>query len=290
MKTVTKNIVEHLTSLEDRLINFLSDHSGIKRTFLPGDAIISVSGDYSFLKLSNDAVSIQDKLYKDFNKVFDIIKVLISDSPKIHIKTFDENQKTIERFILQSEMTWSKSISEAIDKSRIATKEIIKLITNLFPYSTEKTLLVVDTNSLYQLPDIECWSFSEFIKFEMIITPSVLKDLDKHKIEHRNENVRKKAIKIINKLKEYRRRGKLLDGVTVIKGKIDIRTIAIEPNFKRTLSWLDSLNEDDRLIAEFLEIMKSHGGSSVFMVTRDINLQNKCEAANLSFIEPPEET
>lgn len=288
MNTVTENITEHLIALEKRFISFLTEHSDIKRTTFPGDAFISLSGDYSFVDLNNEAISTQDRLYKDFCRVFDIIRVLISDSPKAHLKKFDKNQKVIEGYVLQTGMTWSKSIEEVKQKSQKAIKEIIELITSLFPKSTEKPILVVDTNSLYQLPDIESWSFEEFSKFELVITPSVLKDLDKHKIEHRNEDVRKKAIKIIKKLKEYRRRGKLLEGVTVIKEKISLRTVAVEPKFDSTLSWLDRSNEDDRLIAELLEIMKNHGGSSVFMVTGDINLQNKCEAADLAFIEPPE--
>ncbi len=92
---------------------------------------------------------------------------------------------------------------------------------------------------------------------------------------------------IINKLKEYRRRGKLTEGVTILKGSITLCAIATEPNFENTLKWLDKSNEDDRLIAEFLEIMRSNGGRTTILITGDINLQNKCEIANLPFIEPP---
>jgi len=41
---------------------------------------------------------------------------------------------------------------------------------------------------------------------------------------------------------------------------------------------------------EAFEIMRSNCSRPVFIVTADINLQNKCEVADFSFIEPPEET
>ncbi|MFO7789184.1 MAG: PIN domain-containing protein [Bacteroidales bacterium] len=286
MNTAIENIVDNLEKLEKRLLDFLSAHSDVKRTDYADD-VLSLSGDYTFIKLKPEAIPVQDRLYKDFNQVFNIINVLISDSPSNRLKKFKKNRNILDQCILQTGMMPLKSIEDVKATSKNAIHEIIQLITCIFPKSLEKPILVVDTNSLYQLPEIEKWTFSDFSKFELIITPSVLKDLDKHKIEHSNEVVRSKAKKIIRKLKEYRRRGKLLEGVTIVKEKISLRTIAVEPKFENTLKWLDPNNDDDRLIAELLEIIKNHGGTSVFMVTGDINLQNKCEAADLSFFEPP---
>ncbi|MEB2782576.1 PIN domain-containing protein [Algoriphagus sp. C2-6-M1] len=287
MKSFAKNITEKLKQLELKYSVFLSNHSKIKRIVFPNDGIFSGRGDYSYEGLKNEAISIQDRLYKDFCKVFEIIEVLISDSSKEHIRAFKSNKTFIENSLLQNDMTFYKSIEEVEENGVKAIEDIIELILSLYPKTIVKPILVVDTNSLYQKHEIEDWTFDDFNEFEIIITPSVLKDLDKHKVEHRNEEIRKKAIKIIKKLKEYRRRGKLIEGVTIIKGKITLRTIAVEANFDKTLKWLDSKNDDDRLIAEFLEIMKNLGNASVHLVTSDINLQNKCEAADLSFIEPP---
>ena len=72
-----------------------------------------------------------------------------------------------------------------------------------------------------------------------------------------------------------------------MKGKISIFTIATEPNFEKTLSWLDKRNDDDRLIAETLELIREYGNRPVILITSDINLQNKCEVADLVFLEPP---
>jgi hypothetical protein len=55
-----------------------------------------------------------------------------------------------------------------------------------------------------------------------------------------------------------------------------------------SLPWLDPTNDDDRLIAGLLEVMRTYPHSAVLLVTRDVNLQNKAELARVPFIEPPE--
>ena len=51
---------------------------------------------------------------------------------------------------------------------------------------------------------------------------------------------------------------------------------------------LNKENEDDRLIAETLEIMRNYCNHPVILVTSDINLQNKCDVADLAYLEPPD--
>ena len=60
-----------------------------------------------------------------------------------------------------------------------------------------------------------------------------------------------------------------------------------EPNFLNSLKWLDLQNEDDRLIAEVLELIKQNYEKNVILVTSDINLQNKCELIDIPYTEPP---
>jgi hypothetical protein len=194
MNTVTDNIVNELELLEKDLRQFLTNHSGIERIIFPHDNIISASGDYSFKKLKPEAIGLQDQLYKSFNRIFNLIEILLSDSPSKHLKTLKNCRKQIERIILQNQMTWSDSVSKAIDSSAKNFIDIKELLLTLFPKSQEWPILVIDTNAFYSNTDFEKWVFSEFQRFELIITPSVLRDLDKHKIEHRNESIRKKAI------------------------------------------------------------------------------------------------
>ncbi|ASB50422.1 hypothetical protein CDL62_15790 [Alkalitalea saponilacus] len=145
-----------------------------------------------------------------------------------------------------------------------------------------KTVIVPDTNSLIQYPEpISYKSISQSENYEFIILPTVLSELDKHKITHRNEEFRKKVTSVIKRLKGYRNQGDVLTGVTVNRN-ITLKMIATEPNFEKSLSWLDPQNNDDRIIANVLELQVSNPSDNIIFVTSDINLQNKAELANLN--------
>jgi predicted ribonuclease YlaK len=118
----------------------------------------------------------------------------------------------------------------------------------------------------------------------------VLAELDKHKVAHKNQRVRKTTESLIGRMKEYRRRGRLTDGdgVTLVRDVSRFVALAVEPDLENSLPWLDARNNDDRILASFVEVMRRYPRSPVILVTRDFNLQNKAEFARLSFVEPPD--
>jgi predicted ribonuclease YlaK len=75
--------------------------------------------------------------------------------------------------------------------------------------------------------------------------------------------------------------------VTVNK-TVTVKTMGTEPNFQKTLHWLDSGNNDDRIIASLLEVQRSNPSAIIALMISDINAQNKAEVAHLPYIEPPE--
>ena len=117
------------------------------------------------------------------------------------------------------------------------------------------------------------------------MVPTVLSELDKLKVDHRNPDVRDKAEKIIRQIKEYRRRGPLNAGVVLVENRIRRRSSAVEVRASEVLPWLDPDSADDRILASCFETMRTHSRSRVTLVTGDINLQNKAEMARLSYLD-----
>jgi predicted ribonuclease YlaK len=148
--------------------------------------------------------------------------------------------------------------------------------------------LIPDTNALIYFPDISKWTFPEMNQFTIALMPTVLEELDSLKINHNNSTVREKAEKIIRMIKGYRNRGSLTEGVNIVKNKIKLVAIPIEPNGIDTLPWIDLRNNDDRFLCSTVDFIRSHICSPVIVVSRDINLQNKCEYALIPYKEPPE--
>lgn len=151
--------------------------------------------------------------------------------------------------------------------------------------SNSDPILVPDTNALIFNPALEDWTFADPLRrFRMAITPTVLAELDLLKTR---DVVRQKAERLIRQIREYRRRGRLFDGVPLRTGVSTIFSVAAEPLMEKSLPWLDAMNRDDRLIASTIEIARRNIRAIVAIVTRDANVENKADFAGLPCVHPP---
>lgn len=289
METVIDRIRKTVTGVSSDIEELLLTKSGtheVNSNF--GDIVVlNANGDQWWNPLDDEGRKIQSKVYGEYNKFSSLMAVLLRDQPKKSQREFEKAKKTIFKIIEQDGVTYHKDMKEALKSALNALEQQINEITSLYSFK-KATIFVPDTNALISNPSIESWQFSETDKFEIILTSTVLSELDHLKIYHGNQAVREKAQTIIRKIKEYRRRGDLNNGVPIISGKITISAMALEPKFEETLPWFDPENNDDRVLASFIEIMRNHLDSPVILVTNDINLQNKADYANIPFLEPPE--
>ncbi len=252
---------------------------------LPG--IITIKpGDYYWKELSLEGKQIQSKLHNDYEQFSSIIRTLLCKQIKQIRISFEDYDKSIRSIIEQQGRTYESSKVPFLNEAIRLIDEQISLLQTIYGERAGSTIIVPDTNALIYNPSLEDWTFDNIPKFELILTSTVLEELDKLKT-YKNDNVKEKAERLINRLKGYRTRGRLLDGIPLRKGISSLRTIALEPDFNNTLPWLSSDNKDDRILASFIEIIRHHLHSEVLLCTRDINLQNKADYARLPFIEPP---
>lgn len=267
----------------------LKDFSGMNPANRPGDSvvIISPSGDYFWDDLPPGGRQIQARLLPEIDRFSELVRAVIRNLPDGVQQDFARTLEEIRRAIDQNGTTWWKTKDEAVEGSRKLIDEIVTTLEGYCGGPILEVLSISDTNALIRNPDVEHWQFDGVGHFTLILVPAVLSELDKHKINHRNQEVRDKASTLIRKIKEYRRRGSLQDGVTVVRDQISLRAIAIEPNMAKSLSWFDSGNADDRFLATTLEIIRANLSAITFVVTSDINMQNKAEMAGIPFHEVP---
>jgi hypothetical protein len=288
MLTVTDNLIAMARDIEVLLKDLLLKHSSIYQWNKPGGPVIVVSahGNYAFHDLDEYGRQIQSRALEEYRRFYELLSVLLKGQPKDSLKQLSESDRVLMRTIEQTH-TWCKTPQEALDRAVESLLAQQNLINHLYDSANGDAIFVPDTNALLYNPAIESWAFDNAPRFSLILLPTVLSELDSLKINHRNEGVRNKAERIIRQIKDYRRRGNLTEGVTVVKNRIDIVAIATEPDTESTLPWLDMDNNDDRFIASILEVMRGFPRSPVIIVTRDINLQNKVEFARIPFVEPP---
>jgi len=289
MKTVIDNLQDMANKIDEMLQTLLLKHSSIYKWNLHNGCVVVIStqGDYAYRDLQEEGRQIQAKLLEEYRRFKLLCRILLREQPNNVLEKLSEAE-TIMFQTIEQQYTWCKTTQEAFTEASEALQTQIKLLRNLYALSTGDIFYVPDTNALLYNTSLVKWEFEGVPSFTLVITPPILSELDALKINHRNETVRQKAESLINQIKEFRRRGKLNEGVILVKGKSTLLSIATEPNMKNSLPWLDPSNNDDRFLAIVIEVMRLRPRSIVLAVSRDINFQNKAEFARVPFIEPPE--
>jgi len=299
--TVSERLAEMMSGVKDSCCELLEKHASIHREptrGFGGETRMGpwgprrfgggVSLGYSIWKpLSPEGTQAQAEALRRYQAFANIARTLLTGQPQNVLKQFDECDQIILAAVQQQGWPRRGTPRDALMEVQEALDSQQSAITNLYDGSDNSAVIVPDTNAFLYNTSLEDWTFDGISRFTMILLPTILKELDKLKITSRDE-FRKKVEGLITRIKGYRGRGQLNEGVTLRRGMSTLRSVATEPSMAATLPWLDAANDDDRLLASALEVMRQYPHSAVFLVTRDINLQNKAEFAKVCFIEPPE--
>lgn len=286
MKTVTDNIHEWADHLR-ALLSELESHSSLRRWIYPDSVVFDFRGDHEWAPLDDAGCQAQGRLLEEYRRFIALLTTLLAGQPNETVSILKEESVLVLAVIQQDDSSWAKQAQEAFTRAKESLEKLAALPRRLYDSAAGRTTLVPDTNALLFNPGLEDWRFEDFARFTILLLPPVLGELDALKVNHRVEGVRQKAERLINQIKEYRRRGRLTDGVPLVTDVSDIMAVATEPKFQETLPWLDSANQDDRILAGVVEAMRMRPHSPLIFITRDINLQNKAEFARLPYMEPP---
>jgi PIN domain len=252
------------------------------------DYAIFICPEYYWGELSAEQRVMQMQLKRTYEPVSELLHLLLTSAPEDLVRQLEEADKQFRIWLeLQDNWSLSPNASENEKNLRSAAAELEKVLSILEVRGNGEILVVPDTNSLLRQPDPTAYrSLARAQAFHFLLLPTVLGELDRLKIEHRNPDVRDKAKAVIARVKGWRQQGSLNSGVTVDKS-ILVRACHKEPDMKRTLSWLDPNVQDDRIIASVLALQAEQPSSRVVLVTGDINLQNKADAAMVETAESP---
>jgi rRNA-processing protein FCF1 len=285
---------QQLKSLENKVIELLNastiekypDHS-YDPFYEP--EIIAIANNNYWGDDDGSQKHLQLKLLRSYSSWFERFQMLFHNSPEEIQRQIGETHKNVKEWIEKKD-GWNvpRTIDEAKQSFREELQEFYTLLQIFQPSDKTEIILVPDTNALITCPDVASYAAAiGRADYTVVILPTVLSELDKLKIIHRSDDFRKKVQSVITRLKGLRQQGSMHEGVIVNK-VVTVKMVAQEPDFKRTLSWLDPTNNDDRIIAATLEVQVEEPSNIVVLVTADINHQNKAEMANIPFVEPPE--
>jgi len=287
MRTVTENLEDAAASICALLDGLFPDNVTMRDVNRRGSGVFSAGPSHVFPQLDSEHKRIRSRIGAELDHFMAVVHAMLRSQPREAQKVLSKAEKTLRRVADQAHVNYS-STDTAKEGCRAALDEVLALVSDLHDDSEGDVLLIPDTNAMLASPALQSWTFEDISAFQLVLVPSVLGELDGLKTNHRNPNVRDKAMALIRQVKEFRRRGKLTDGVPVVHDKITLRALAVEPDLDASLPWLDRDSADDRILASCVEVMRTHPRAAVALVTADINLQNKAEFALIPFLEPPE--
>ena len=230
----------------------------------------------------------QNRLRESYRQFGALVDTVLGNQPTSVRRRADEAHSLFLQTVDQDDATVHGTVAENEQEALAALAKVTRLVEDLGSGDPDEAVVIPDTNALYAAPALEDWQFEDCRRFAVVLVPAVIGELDAHKDgAHRNQDVIQKARKLIRQIGEYRRRGRLVDGVVLRSQRSRLLSWPHEPQMDRSLPWLDSNAPDDRLLASTVEVARAYALSPVALVTRDLNLQNKCEFARIAFLWPP---
>jgi hypothetical protein len=259
-----------------------------------GIGFLMTGADFYFDKRTAPQQGAQLKVKRKCDTFSEVVRVLLRAAPEALLSEWKEaDERFRERWIelgTNHALTPDSSRNEAaLRKDAAALAHVLSVLENV---GRAGVLLVPDTNCLVDQPDpVPYRTIAGQDDFAFILLPTVLAELDELKIAHKNPEVRDGAKRAITRIKGWRdqarRAGGTLNDGTVVHGSITVQSLHVEPDVKGSLSWLDASVADDRIIAAVLAVAAEHPAARVVLVTGDVNLQNKADAAMLDTADTP---
>lgn len=214
--------------------------------------------------------------------------LLFSGAPDDLQKHISETDDFVRKWI-EKESSWEIEPDKEENKQTFRKKTAVfhDALTTLDDAKRSKVTLVPDTNAFVWCPDpVRYGDIASADSYDFVLLPTVLSELDDLAMKTRDEAFREKVKAAIRHYKGWRQQGRLVDGVTVNR-TITVRSVAREPNFEKTLHWLDRTIRDDRIVASVLELQRALPSAVIVLVTSDVNLQNKADVASIPCAESP---
>lgn len=249
--------------------------------------LISSRGSHFWDELPLEGKALQAEILPEIDRFTMLVSTLTQGLPSTIQDDLAEKLAIIRGAIDQGNSTWWDSKARAQADLRSAFCSVVDTLEIYFNRSSGDVLVIPDTNALLRNPNIEEWRFEGIGHFTIVLVPAILSELDFHKINHKNEAVRIKAETLIRKFKEYRRRGSLHSGISIVKRQISLRAIASEPVLNKSCLWFDSSNADDRFLATVIELIRANLSTMCFIVTDDINMLNKADYVSIPSLDVP---
>lgn len=266
----------------------ISDHRARNRK-MAESGFIMMFADYGWAPLDDRQRQAQRRLLELWRPWVEQFRLLFSGDPSQTLEAISVAEKKASAWIQRNDerdFTVPTTIQAAKQVFREHLEPFFALLRSLAE-SSGAVFVVPDTNVLIRSSDVTKYgAVIDAERYTVLLMPGVLSELDKLKVERREE-LREKARAVSNRIKGWRNQGRLTEGVRV-QGEVWVRAEGREPDFDHTLSWLQSDNMDDRIIASFLEAQRRNPRDRFVLLSGDTIMLAKADQANVPTADTPD--
>lgn len=177
--SINDNLSKMAEELKSSLTNLLLNHTKIYRWDTGHSDMVTVitTTPYAFREVNEEGRRIQAKLLEEYRLFHSIITGLLREQPS---DTKRELERTDNIIISTIELrtTHCKNQEQALDLVSKAIDEQVGFLNRVYDDSAGEPTFVPDTNALLSNTTLESWAFEGIDRFNIILVPTVLKELD----------------------------------------------------------------------------------------------------------------
>jgi hypothetical protein len=273
--------LHHLADAARLALDALLDASTVERRFEPGSGVVTPYPWRWGVFERSERPLLGEAQERVQEWLISARRVFVTSGPE-HVRDFDDAAATFAEALDRSSGGYGlsagdlegarRSVQQALDRQLALIDELPAA------HRPALTMLVPDTNALIADPELERWVIPE--PATIVVPAQVVSELDG---KNQDPKIGKKASRLINRFKEYGRRGDTRRGVR-LAGDRFFRELALDPDMTE-LPGLDPMHADDRILASALMLAQRELTSVVVVVTRDRNAFNKARQLELPAVD-----
>ncbi len=154
--------------------------------------------------------------------------------------------------------------------------------------STSPTHCFLDTNTFLHFQRFDQVDWTKVLEAQQIwlmLTPTVMEELDHHKDDPKNPGRQKRAKEILSKLDDILPADTA--GILVpVRQNVMLQELLDEPDVDWKAFGLSSQKGDHCLLASILNFRNAHHGATICLVTRDFPLRRKALQLKIPVVNP----
>lgn len=280
MLSIIQQLNKDAVNIKKLLTNLIACSNIIRWNY---SKIVTISGDYQWGRLNDSGEKIQAQLLKEYQHFINMIRFLLIELSQEQHRRFEATNQEVLHIIEQNSCLSTINKEERLQLAMKAVSYQVNLLSASYEITADRYLIVPDGEALLANPDIENWTFSGIETFNLILLSIVAAEVEQ--VIAKNNSLRNKGKNLIQKIKEYVKRGNIKEGVMLAEKNM-ISYIDIQEGDK-TLPWIHSHDRRDRILAAYFQVVRANPHSQVILVTNDAKLQEKALFSRALFLNSP---